>query len=376
VTGLHPSGPGRRVCEIATRLDREKFEVSVVALHGGPLAETLEGSGVAVTVLRMRSKLNFTRMSKLAGLLRDFQADLVHTHQFHADFAGRPAARLAAVPNLVHTVHVAEGRFRPWQFAYARFLSGYCDRIVCVSPAVRLHHSKRSGLPDSMYTVIPSGIDAEVFTQDPADRGRLRGQWGIDDSRPVIAFIGRLDRQKGIETLLSAMSHLAGRGQAMDVVIAGDGPRRHLVENFIRYGEGGNRCRLLGFVDDVRAVFSAADIFTTTSNWEGHPLATSEAMAAGLPVVATRAPGLGDLVTDGVTGLLADCGDTFGIAERIEQLAGDAKLRKRLGRAGRQCIVENYPVSAMVEAIEKLYMEVTSETLANRPRRIDADWDE
>jgi len=350
--------------------------VFVVALRTGPLIERLRQSGAAVTVLPIRSKLSFARIGRLAGLLRDFQADLVHTHRFHADCVGRPAARLAGVPKLVHTVHAAEGRFRPWQFAYARFLSGYCDRIVCVSPSVCSYHSRRSGLPESLYAVIPSGIDAAAFTPEPADRARLRREWGLDDSTPVIASVGRLDKQKGIEALLSAMSHLAARGQATDIVIAGDGPRRHLVENFIRYGEGGNRCRLLGFVDDVRAVLSAADIFTTTSNWEGHPLATSEAMAAGLPVVATRAPGLGDLVTDGVTGLLADCGDTFGIAERIEQLAGDSGLRKRLGQAGRRRITEDYPVSAMVQAVERLYLEVTAEALTHHSHPIDADWEE
>lgn len=375
VTDLMPSGPGRRVCEIAARLDRDRFDVSVVALRGGPLVESLETASVPVKVLNMRGIFAPLRLSGLAGLIRRRQADLVHTHGFRADLVGRPAARLAAVPNLVHTVHEAAGRFRPWQFAHARFLSGYCDRIVCVSPSVQKYHCGRSGLPASMYNIIPSGIDVDAFSPDSEARTRLRKQWGVEDTRPVVAYVGRLDRKKGIDTLLSAFSHLAARGHAMDIVIAGDGSRRRIIENFIRHGEGGSRCRLLGFVDDVRSVLSAVDIFTTASNSEGHPLSPTEAMAAGLPVVATRTPGLRDIVIDGVTGLLAAPRDVFGLAERIERLGDDPELRKQLGRYGRDRVIAQYPVSTMIDAIETLYTQVVAERLSRRPKPIDADWD-
>ena len=374
VADLNSSGPGRRVCDIAARLDRDRFDVSVITLRGGPLAESLELASVPVSVLNMRGVFAPVRLGRLAGLLRDCHPDLVHTHGFRADLAGRPAARLAAVPNLVHTVHEAEGRFRPWQFAYARFLSGYCDRIICVSPSVQEYHCGRSGLPASMYSVIPSGIDVDAFAPDGDARRRLRKQWGVDDSQPVVAYVGRLDRQGGIETLLSAFSHLAARGHAMDIVIAGAGSGRRIIENFIRHGEGGSRCRLLGFVDDVRAVLSAVDIFTTASNSEGHPLSPTEAMAAGLPVVATKAPGLRDIVIDGVTGLLAAPRDVFGLAERIERLGDDLELRKQLGRYGRRRVIAQYPVSTMIQAIETLYTDVVTETISRRPKRIDADW--
>jgi len=376
VSDLKPSGPGRRVCEIAARLDPDSFDVSVVALRGGELAESLEQASVPVEVIDTGGMLGMVRLSGLAGLLRRRQADLVHTHGFRADLAGRPAARLAAVPYLVHTVHEAEGRFRPWQFAYARFLSGYCDRIICVSPSVQEYHGGRSGLPASMYSIIPSGIDVDAFKPDAEARRRLREQWGVEDSQPVVAYVGRIDRDKGIETLLSAFSHLAARGSAMDLVIAGDGSGRRIVENFIKHGEGGSRCRLLGFVDDVRSVLNAVDIFTTASNSEGHPLSPTEAMAAGLPVVATRAPGLRDIVIDGVTGLLAAQRDVFGLAERIERLGSDPELCKQLGEYGRRRVKAQYPVSAMIQAIEELYSETVASGLARRARPIDEGWDQ
>ncbi|MDP6634293.1 MAG: glycosyltransferase [Phycisphaerae bacterium] len=376
VSDLKPTGPGRRVCEISARLDRRRFDVSIIALQGGALAELPELADTPVKIVNASGVFGLMRLSRLSGLIRARRADLVHTHGFRADLAGRPAARLAAVPNLVHTVHDAKGRFKPWQFAYARFLGGYCDRIICVSPSVKEYHGGRSGLPLEKYNVIPSGIDVEAFTPDSGARKRLRKQWGVDDSQPVVGYVGRIDRGKGIETLLSAFSHLAARGNAMDVVIAGEGSGRRIVENFIRHGEGGSRCRLLGYVDDVRSVLSAIDIFTTANNSEGHPLSPTEAMAAGLPVVATKAPGLRDIVIDGITGLLAAPRDVFGLAERIERLGCDPELCKQLGAYGRRRVMAQYPVSAMIDAIETLYSDVAAETLSRRPKRIDADWDQ
>jgi glycosyltransferase involved in cell wall biosynthesis len=375
VSELKPSGPGRRVCEIAARLDRDRFDVSVIALRGGALAESLKTDSTSLKILDMSGLLGLVRLGGLSGMIRDFQPDLVHTHGFQADFVGRPAARLAAAPNVVHTVHEAEGRFKPWQFAYARLLGGYCARVICVSPSVKEYHAGRSGLPASRYNVVPSGIDVDAFSPDLEARDRLRNQWGVEDSQPVVAYVGRIDRDQGIETLLSAFSHLAARGHAMDLVIAGDGSGRRIVENFIRHGEGGSRCRLLGFVDDVRAVLSAVDIFTTASTSQGHPLSPTEAMAAGLPVVATRAPGLRDIVIDGVTGLLAAPRDVLGLAERIERLGDDPELCKQLGEYGRSRVGVQYPVSTMIETIEAIYTDVVSERMSRRSRRIDADWD-
>ena len=375
VSDLKPSGPARRVCEIAARLDRKRFEVSVIALKNGALVELLKQTSTPVKILDAKGPFGLCALGRLVGLVRNFQADIVHTHGFRADLIGRPAARLAAVRHLVHTVHDAEGRFRPWQFAYSRFLRGYCDKIICVSPSVKEYHLSRSGLPEAIYKTIPSGIDPSDFKPDPEARIRLRKQWGVEDSQPVVVYVGRLDRDTGIETLLSAFSHLAASGRTMDLVIAGDGSGRHIVENFIKHGEGGGRCRLLGFVDDVRAVLSAADIFTTASNSEGHPLSPTEAMAAGLPVVATRTPGLRDLVIDGVTGLLAPKRDVFGLAERIERLSDDPELCKQLGQYGRERVKAQYPVTAMINSLDALYSDIVSKGVARRPQPIDVDWD-
>ncbi len=362
ITELGPAGAERCVYELARRLDRSRFEVQVAALRGGVVADWLAEAGIPVTVLGVRGRWDVGKLPRLVDCLRG-RVDLLHTHLFHADLVGRVAASLAAVPHLVHTVHTAEGRFRPWQFAMARLLAGQCERIICVSASVQRLHARRAGLPDWRYVVIPNGIDAEAFAADEAARTARRQQWGLDEAAVLLAYVGRLDHEKGIDVLLSAVSHLAARGTAVDVAIAGDGPQRGLLENFVAHGEGGRRCRYLGHVDDVRAVLSAADVLIAPSRWEGFALASAEAMACGLPVIGSDVPGLRDLVVDGRTGLLVERANTVALAEAIVRLSADVPARAAMGQAGRQRIVRHYPISATVTAHERLYLEVASTPL-------------
>jgi glycosyltransferase involved in cell wall biosynthesis len=365
ITELRPAGAERGLYELSTRLDRGRFDVHVAALRGGEVADRLAEAGIPVTVLGLRGKWDVLKLPRLTGYLRRGRFDLLHTHLFHADLAGRPAAPAAGVPHVVHTVWTAEGRFRPWQFAHARLCSGCCDRVVCVSESVREHHRRRSGLPAHRYRVIPWGIDAKAFSRDEAARRRLRAEWGLGGGDCLVAFVGRLEAYKGIDTLLAALSHLAARGEPVRLVLAGDGPKRPLVENFVAHGEGGRQVRMLGFVHDVRAVLSAADVYVMPSRWEGWPLALGEAMCAGLPAVGTDVAGIRDLLLDGRTGLLVPRDDAIALAEALRRLVDDEALRTRLGRAARERVTARFPLSAAVAAHEALYAEVAGA----RPRR-------
>jgi glycosyltransferase involved in cell wall biosynthesis len=358
ITELRPAGAERCVYELARRLDRGLFHMRVAALRGGAVAEALRSAGVETVVLNVRGKWDVAGVWRLARLLRHWRIELLHTHLFHADLAGRLGAAMAGVPHVVHTVHVAERRFRPWQFAWARLAAGRCDRIVAVSRDVAAHHAALSGLPPHRYQVIPNGIDVAAYARDEAARERLRAQWGVSEGRVVIVAVGRLDRQKGLDVLLRAAGLLFAKNPDLRLVIGGEGPQRKELESLVAELRLGACVRLLGFVQDVRAMLSAADIFAMPSRWEGFGLAAVEAMAAGLPVVASRAEGLREVVEEGRTGLLADVEDAEGLAQCIDICAHDPPGRADMGRRGAARAAEFFEISRTVEAHERLYLEV------------------
>jgi len=358
ITTLGIGGAERGLYELVTRMDRQRFEVEVFALRDGPMSGRLAAAGIAVIVLGVRGKWDLMKLPRLARLLRDGHFDLLHTHLFHADLAGRPAAKAAGVPHLVHTVWTAEGRFRPWQFIYARLMKQSCDRVICVSQSVRDHHARKSGLPDDAYIVIPWGVDVEKFRRDEASRRRTRDQWQLADDDVLLAFVGRLEFYKGVETLLAALGLLASSGRGVRAVIAGDGPRRQAVEEFVRHGPGGSLVRVLGMVEDVPAVLSAADVYVMPSLWEGWPLALGEAMSASLPAIGSDVPGIRDLIIPEQTGLLVERRDAGALAGAIGRLADDGPTRARFGAAGRRRIVEQFTIEQTVAAHERLYDDV------------------
>jgi len=357
ITELAPAGAERIVCELARRLDRDRFEVVVAGLRGGAAGDRLARDGIETHVIGVRGKWDVLKLSRLVRLLRRRRVDILHTHLFHADLAGRAAAWLAGVPHVVHTIHTAEARFRPWQFAFARLAAGRCDRLIAVSRTVGRYHARKSGLPLAGYAVIPNGVDLKEYCRDERRRRELRERLGLSSGTVVAAFVGRLAEEKGVDVLLAAMRLLADRASGIHLIVAGDGPKRAIVERFLA-ARAGAAITFLGFTDDVRAVLSAADMLVMPSRWEGFPLTVAEAMAAGLPVVATGAGGLADVVLDGQTGLLIEKEDPPSLADAMTKLAQNAELRLRLGAAGRKRVEDHFTIDRLVGAYEGLYVEV------------------
>jgi len=358
ITELRPAGAERVVFELATRLDPAQFEVCVAALNGGAVADMLRAAGVNVFVLDVRGKWDVGKLATLKHWLHDQRIDILHTHMFHADLAGRLAANRAGIRHIAHTVHVAEGRWKPWRYIYARL----CMRrgpIVCVSQGVADHHILHTGIAANRHVVIHNGIDVAAYARDDAKGQQLRHQWEIAGDEVVAVWAGRLNRQKGLDVLLAAVPLLAARlgNRRLRLVIGGQGPWQGMLEEFIRR-QGPSapvRVQYMGFVQDAAGLYSAGDLLVMPSRWEGFGLSAAEAMAAGLPVVATDIKGLREVVVADETGLLIPPENPAALALAIAKLATDPTLRDRMGQAGMQRVHEHFTVQHMVRAHEELY---------------------
>ncbi len=357
LTELAPGGAERCVANLATGLDRRRFDASVVGLRGGALADELRAADVRCESLDLCCRCDAGALARLVRLMRKTGPDIVHTHLFHADLAGRLAAAWAGSARLIHTVHVAEQRPRRGQFLWARWARGGCDGIVCVSEAVRDHHRRLSGLPAGDYRVIRNGIDVDRYARDENARRRLRGQWGTKPGELVGCFVGRLDRQKGVDVLADALARLGGDSPIGRWMIAGDGPERaRLADRIDRAGLGG-QVRLLGRVDHVGELLSACDVFALPSRWEGLPLAAMEAMSAGLAVVVSDGPGLAVVVENERTGLVVPVGDADALARAFRRLADEPALRDRLATAAARTARGRFGLARFLADHEALYVD-------------------
>jgi glycosyltransferase involved in cell wall biosynthesis len=327
----------------------------------GTLGVQLRSEGFAVEVLGRRPGVDVRCVVRLAALIRRERALVVHAHQYTPFFYSALARRLGRGPSVLFTEH---GRHfpdypRPKRIVANRLLLGHRDRVVGVGGAVREALIRNEGIPPDRVEVVYNGVDLTPFIEaaGAAGRERARRELGLGPDALVISMVARLDALKDHATAIRALGRVAGGHPDAYLVLIGEGPERDpIVEEVRRRGLDG-RVRLLGLRTDVARLLPAADLALLTSVSEGIPLTLIEAMAAGLPVVATRVGGVGEVVAEGVTGRLAASGDDAALADAILQLAADPALRDRLGRAGRERAAALFSEAPMNATYRRIYEE-------------------
>jgi glycosyltransferase involved in cell wall biosynthesis len=206
--------------------------------------------------------------------------------------------------------------------------------------------------------VILNGIDLAPYAPPPPDRSAVRAELGLFPADFVLIQVARLDYLKDHATALRVLDRVRRANPSVRLVLVGEGPEWGPIEDLIDRLELRPFVRLLGLRRDVPRLLAAADVFLLTSVSEGIPLTVIEAMASGLPVVATRVGGLPEVVEEGTTGLLAPAGDAAGLGAHALTLAADPELRARMGRRGRQRAVDVFSEAGMVAAYRDAYAEL------------------
>jgi glycosyltransferase involved in cell wall biosynthesis len=357
ITELEVGGAERCLVNLATRINREKFQPVVYSLARRPpagkdqLVRQLEEAQVPVRFLDLQSAWQiFSAVSRLARLLRDEQPQIVQTFLFHANVVGTLAARRAGVPQVATGVRVADPR--RWRAWVERWACGGVDRIVCVSKSVAEHCRTFARFPAEALTTIPNGVDAAEFASArPIDLAKI----GVPPGRKAIVYIGRLDAQKGLDELLFVTPHLFQQLPDHDLVLVGDGPQRLMLQSTTKSLHLDQRVHFAGWREDVPAILAAAEMLVLPSRWEGMPNVVLEAMAAGKPVVARRVEGIEELLGNLGKEQIVDIGPKELVADRIIQLAQNPHLAVELGRLNQQRANEHFSIDAMVEKYERLY---------------------
>ncbi len=308
---------------------------------------------------------------KIYRLLRKGRFDLVHTHTSKAGILGRIAARLAGVPHIVHTPHgqafngyVGKGMIRLFVLLERR-VATFTDRIIGLTDQeIRDNLERGIGEPEQ-FVNIPSGIDLKPFEASQRAAGEVKASLGLLPSARLIGSVGRLDQVKGHTYLLDAFTMLAPRFPDLHLVLVGDGELR--VDLQSRAAEAGlaDRVHFLGWREDIPALLHAFDLFVFPSLSEGMGRALVEAMAAGLPIVASNVCGIPEVLAQGEAGYLVEPASAASLATGIERLLLDPSQRRRLAKAARER-ARAYSIETMLHRIEAVYQSVLGSENGNR----------
>jgi glycosyltransferase involved in cell wall biosynthesis len=371
ITMLEPGGAQRNTLDTVAMLDRRLFEVALACADEGELLpEARALAGVELFELphlrrEVRPLADVRAIAELRRVIRRVRPQIVHTHSSKAGIVGRLAASRERVPIVVHSIHGFG--FGPHQPAPVRAVFLAAERLAARRTTAFIAVSRRNleqgvrlGLfPAERARVIRSGIDLAAFRDHRGGDG-VRRELGIPAAAPVVLQVACLKPQKAPELFVELAAALAPRFPAAHFVLVGDGGLRGEVERRRSAAGLERRLHLPGWRTDVPALLDAAAVVTLTSRFEGLPRVLVEALAAGVPVVATAVDGVPEVVRDGENGFLAAPADVGAIAAKVAAILGDPALRARLAASAPEGL-EEFERDTMVRRQEALYLELVEE---------------
>jgi glycosyltransferase involved in cell wall biosynthesis len=372
ITKLELGGAQQNTLFTVAHLDRDRFRTYLVTNPEGilvPEARAIEGVKtffISELIREINPLIDIRALFKIKSILQGIKKGdtpiIVHTHSSKAGILGRWGARLARADAIIHTIHgFGFHDYQPLPIkGFLFFLEKVTARITDMFIAVSQANIKK-GVDSGIFTkqktsLIRSGIEVEDFTRVKVKRAEKKKSLGVEPDLPLVTMIGCLKPQKAPLDYLEVAHQVLQEREALFILV-GDGALREKVEKKAVQLGLGERFKLLGWRRDIPEILAATDIFCLTSLWEGLPRVLPQAMAMGIPIVATDVDGTPEAVIHNVNGFITKPRDTKAMAERIIYLLDHPQEAKMMGKQGKKMVSE-FDIRRMVRAQEDLYLQL------------------
>ena len=349
-------GGQRQALFLVKELKKKGYPVQIVVQPESPLHQKASEAGLPVLPLRMKSEFDLGAIFRLSRAMKRRQCRLAHFHDAHGLAVGAAAARRADVP-LRFISRRVDFPLKKSFFSRRKYTKDV-DAIIAISEGVK-KVLLDSGIPSSLIHVIPSGIDFSPF-EEVTSRDFLRREFSFAQDDYLVGIVAALEDHKGHTYLIQASQILREQAPKVKIIVVGTGSLRMELDRQAHEIGVDDIVFFLGFREDVPRILASLDLFVLSSHREGLGTSLLDAMASWLPVVATQAGGIPDVVIHQKTGLLVPPRDPVALAQAILTLYRDQELAARFGQQGHEVVHQMFSAEAMAEKIINLYERTAS----------------
>ena len=358
------AGAEKLVFDLVAEMNKAKFEILVCSIGNREdeieemICKDLEEKGVKTSLLgKPPRKRRLRAIWKLHQYLQENHVTIVHTHCPSPDFYGKLAAHLSGTPLVFSTIH-SVNEYRPFN---ERMLKHLTTKYVAISEIVKQYAVSELKIPSAQIEVIHNAIDTQRFALTAIDKKAKLQELGIPNKRKIVTTVGNILVSKGQVYLIEAAKEVVKDFPDTHFLIVGDTLREPELATCLKEKVGAKKMQdkisFTGERTDIPEILSITDVFVLPSLWEGLPVALLEAMAAGIPVIATSVGGNQEVVADNVSGLLIPPKDPQILAQRIKELLGNPEKAERMGAKGQRIIQDFFSIDRMARKYEQLYLE-------------------
>jgi glycosyltransferase involved in cell wall biosynthesis len=344
---------------LLTHADRSRFAPETVCLHGrGVFWDRIKAAGSPVHSLSFHHYFP-SYVPGLVALMLARRYDVVHCHLLASNLIAKPIASFLGVPVRINHDHCNDKLADPrrWTPAADTWANRFSTHVCAVSESTRQFLIQHEGVPDERTTTIHNGVDLAIFQPRPEQRAETRARWNLPPDAFVVAGVGRLSYQKNFALFLETAAKVLEKHPSARFVIAGTGEDDAALRAQAAHLGLEGRLQFLGFVGDMTALYPALDLLLLTSRYEGLPITILEAMAVGIPIVASRLDGMLEILRDGEDAALVPPGDLDTFAARVCELIEQPALAQRYVDAALAKARAHHSAEAMTRAVEAIYFK-------------------